>query len=471
MHADPTASADQQAAFTADQLDTTSTQSPERPSRDDPGHRPGPVRAGVLIAAGVVMAAVVLAASVPAFLAEAAPGRALQLGVPSAKALLNIADQMLLDLVLDEERAVAKPDEAAAALNNKPARLASIRALAERALVKAPLNARALRMLGQVEIATGDRAKATRFMTAATEQSIRETIAVSWMFERSLDQRDLAGSLKYADIALRTVTQMAPVVAPVLARIAQTKDGNREIKRLLDGNPPWRSQFLNALPSAVTDLRTPLDILLHLKETANPPTHTQLRIYLDVLLAKRQYNLAYYTWLQFLPPEQLGSLGLLFNGTFSVPATGLPFDWQIAPGAGVTVQIANRDDQPSGNALRILFSQGRATFNGVSQLTMLSPGTYRFEGKFKGELAGRRGLQWKVSCQDTPAAALGASQTFNGVSKAWSTFNFTFTVPAGCTAQTVLLFLDARSESEKLLTGVAWYNELSIRRVDDVAAR
>ena len=145
----------------------------------------------------------------------------------------------------------------------------------------------------------------------------------------------------------------------------------------------------------------------------------------------------------------------------------MPFDWQLPTGTGVSVQIANRTDASGGNALRILFGQGRATFPGASQMIVLSPGSYCFDGVFLGDLVGRRGLQWKAVCVDAPAVPLGASRLFNGAVAAWSKFDFAFAVPAsGCPAQIIQLFLDARSESEKLLTGVAWYGELRITRTE-----
>jgi hypothetical protein len=39
---------------------------------------------------------------------------------------------------------------------------------------------------------------------------------------------------------------------------------------------------------------------------------------------------------------------------------------------------------------------GRVEFGGVTQLIMLSPGNYRLKGKYKGQISGRRGLEWRV---------------------------------------------------------------------------
>jgi hypothetical protein len=47
----------------------------------------------------------------------------------------------------------------------------------------------------------------------------------------------------------------------------------------------------------------------------------------------------------------------------------------------------------------------------------------------------------------------------------WRGFSLTFTVPPeGCRAQQIRLDLDARSASEKLVTGSMWFDDLALTR-------
>ena len=185
---------------------------------------------------------------------------------------------------------------------------------------------------------------------------------------------------------------------PSLAQISEDKAGAPLVKALLAANPPWRKDFLSALPQSVSDPRTPLDLLLALQNSPVPPTTADLESYINLLVARKFYGLAYYTWLQFLPPEQLRQAGLLYNGSFEAPPSGLPFDWKITPGTGVTVDIVPRPDIGGKHALLVDFQYGRVDYHSVSELVMLAPGTYEFKGEYKGRLVGPRGMKWRIVC-------------------------------------------------------------------------
>jgi hypothetical protein len=228
-----------------------------------------------------------------------------------------------------------------------------------------------------------------------------------------------------------------------------------------------RRQFFELLPNFISDARTPLYFFLNLRDTATPPSPPELRGYLDFLIRHTLYELAYYTWLQLLPTEQLGNAGLLFNGGFELAPSGLPFDWVISAGSGVTATIATRPDRDTERALFIEFGHGRVDFQGISQIIMLAPGTYKFQGKYRGDIAGRRGLRWRITCAGTTAIPIGESPMVVGIASPWKEFEFSFSIPkAECRAQYVRLALDARSPSEQFVSGSIWYDELRIVRAE-----
>jgi len=338
---------------------------------------------------------------------------------------------------------------------------------AKLALANDPINARALGILGQLAVAAGEEADVAKFLHAAARRSIRESLAVYWLMWKSYEDRDYATAIYCADALLRTRSQAAAQVMPILIHMAENSSASGELTKTLLNNPPWRSNFLSSLGQKAKDPRVTLELLLALRETSTPPKAEDVRNYVNALIGRKNYELAYYAWLQFLPPEQLGSSGFLFNGSFDVTPSGLPFDWVMGEGSGVTMDIVNRPDQPDRRALLIEFGHGRVDFNGVQQLTMLAPGTYEFKGRYRGELVGKRGLVWRITCIDAPGAPLGESPMVVGASPKWKDIDFSFAVPeTDCRAQQVRLELDARMASELLVSGAIWYDELRIARVD-----
>jgi hypothetical protein len=290
------------------------------------------------------------------------------------------------------------------------------------------------------------------------------------MLQRSFATKDHAKTVFYADTFLRKRPQLIKHVVPMLARLAESgdKDAAAALSDVLASDPPWRHAFFARLPQGVADARTPLNLLLGVKATDKPPTTQELETYLRFLIGKKLYELAYYTWLQFLPAEELGKIGYIANSSFESTPSGLPFDWVIAQGTGATIDIAALPGEPVGHGLLLELGPGRADFRGVSQLLLLTPGSYRLEGKFKGETRGARGLQWSVRCAGSGKAALGEGPMFVGVEPKWSDFDFAFTVPdADCRAQELRLVLAARSASEQLVSGAVWYDELRIARLPE----
>lgn len=435
----------------------------------------------------------VLTRSFAAYLAPIDPETALRLRTTEEDALLRLADQAIAAALARAEAsgagAAASPqargdrmglwasfarkalqssdanggEESAASRGPTDIIDASTRtkveAWARRALAADPLSARALRVLGQV----ADDDSAAKLMSAAAGRSSRESIATYWAMLASAKARDHAQAIHHADVLLRTVPNSMPLVIPTLVSAAES-DASGALTKALGANPPWRSWALAELERSVSDPRTPLQLLLALKSSENPPTTDDLRHYLHFLIDRKKFDLAYYTWLQFLPPEQLGKAGFLFNGNFELPASRLPFDWTFEGGSGVTIDIAGTPDVDGQHALFLEFGDGRVEFRGVAQLLMLPAGSYRLAGKYRGSIQGRRGLVWRVRCIDAEPP-LGTSSMVLGTAFKWTQFELDFTVPEdGCAAQSLRLELDARSPSERLVSGSIWYDDMSIVR-------
>ena len=444
------------------------------------------LRVAAFVTLGLLLLWGVLTRSLVAYLADTTPDVAVPLPSTNSTALLNLAqDKLNLDPGLNklepidaplvsQEISVAKgiqglpqtqsgdlPQSADGPVQD----VAQIHSWAERALLNDPLNARAFRILGQLLQSTSGVAQTATLMQAAASRSLLETLAVYWVMRKNYQDGDYRSAIRYADALLRSRPQFPQLSLPLFGKIAETPEASGELKQLLAANPRWRSQFFTSLPDNISDARTPLDILLALKDTPAPPTNAELKPYLQFLTDHEFYELAYYTWLQFLPQDQLSRVGNLFNGNFEVPPSGLPFDWIFTAGSGVTIGIANRADREGEHALFIEFGAGRVEDLSVSEIVMLPPGNYQFRGSYKADIVSQRGLQWRVVCANKTKTVIGESSTVIGAEAGWKDLGFALNVPdADCPAQSVQLAFNARSASEQFVSGSVWFDDLQILR-------
>jgi hypothetical protein len=439
-------------------------------------------RAIILSLLGVFLVFEVTARSLAAFLADASPETELRFLSTNPRALVNMADAKLKArqerdaisdgrqsdqaeaLGLDRKDRSSTQDadrEAGTSLQSGDSPSREIRGWLQSALRKDPLNARAFRILGQVAQGKEQR----RFIEAAARRSLHERVAVYWMMRQSYENQDYAAALDYADILLRLRPGLLPYAMPILGKIAEDDRASANLQKLLAANPPWRPAFFHNLPGNILDALTPLKILLSLKDTSNPPSNADLGAYLGLLISKGFYDLAYYTWLQFLPAEQLAKVGLLFNGDFEVSPSGLPFDWAFVAGSGVAIEVAERPDEDGDHVLKLRFGPGRVSSLGVSQLVTLPPGTYRFKGRHNADVFSERGLLWRIGCKGTRTKLGESSPVAREAVGGWQPFSFSFKVPdEGCPAQLVELVFDARSASEQFISGSIEYDNLQIER-------
>lgn len=413
-----------------------------------------------LVALALFLVWEIVTESLTAYLADGQPEVAIQWRSSNPRALLNLAQ-------IELNKHPIGPNASAAASIDAESR-ARIRSFAEQVLHKDPLNAHAFRILGQLSQGDAEPKQTEKLMQAAARRSLNETYAVYWMMIKRYEDMDYHAAIRYADTLLRTRAdhRLIESAVSVLAKIAENEGPNGEVAQLLASNPPWRPRFFEYLTRSISDARTPAAILLALKNTSAPPNAEERSRYLEFLVGRGFYDLAYYTWLQFLPAKQLGTLGHLYNGNFETPPSGAPFDWKFTETPGVTIGFRARPEiEGGGEALFIKFGIGRVKFGGVSQLLVMPPGSYEFLGLQKSDLLSKAGLRWQVICAGTPNKKIGEGPFFKDTDQRWQPFAFSLDVPeTDCSAQYVRFVSEARSASEQFISGSVSFDELEMVR-------
>ena len=470
-----------------------------------------PLRAVTLVALGLLLTAFIAKSSLPMALANSYPRWALLLYDDHPKALIALALQERREISaatkLQEEEAVrqnprvgttADVENAAAegalvkdrfdAMSGAPAEAegqgeggfqpdvppdttsltkesenisalrAGIRHLARRVIAQDPLNATAYRLLGET---TDDSDARRAALIEAMARSRREAVAAFLLLHQAHEKSDYAEVVRLANVLLLTQPALNRFTLTYLYSLVLLSEGREALAEILARNPSWRWIFFASFGGQIKGgSDEPLALFQQLQSKGGNVTESELApILWTRIAADNSAGGAYNTWLQLLSPEEMAAVRPVNNLDFSKPPGRLPFNWTVSRSVNVLVDVQER-------ILRVRFGVGQVTFGGLSQVTFLSPGVYRFSGLEKGNMAAKRGMRWQLVCFAGPMA--GTSDQLYGAPRNWREFSFDFTIPddGSCDAQRLRLFHDARSTSERFASGEISFRSLRIRPME-----
>lgn len=437
------------------------------------------LQATVLLAAAALLGWQVAATTLAAALVPYDPGAALVLAPENPRALLKLAEQRVgQDPASGGSEAfplAGRADVMEAALQMAASGItapllppditdadrATVAALAAGAWRTDPLEPRAPRLLGQL---AADGASAMALMRQSVALSRHDPVGLYWLLQRAIVDGDPAATLRYADVLLRTQPDFGPLVHPLLTMLAAKPEARPLVLSALKSDPPWQLAFLEALPRLSDDPRLAFDYLRALAGRSSSTLNTAALRYLETLAGRGDYLLAHEVWralpIDGVPPPER----LLYDGTFAMPPGATPFSWRFESGGGVRISVETAEGREGENALTLEFPGQTVAPMRVSQVVVLKPGRYTVSGLARGVFIARRGLRWRLVCQNAQDRDLGQSDELFGGGEAWRPFAFSAEVPsADCPAQMLTLVFETTERSERIVRGEIAMTRLAIR--------
>lgn len=339
--------------------------------------------------------------------------------------------------------------------------------VAREAVGGAPLNQKAVRVLGMAQIAQGN-SRGNETLRAAGELGWQDVPTQAWLMLDSLQRGDAQAAMFRAD-ALARRAGMRPELLQVIVAFARDDTTLPLLLERLELNPMWRHEFFalasNANPTEVESLAL---LLRRLEEGPAPPTREEI-----APVVRRLVELAAYDQAEALATDLLRQSmsseeeGLLGDGEFALPELyraraqeRTPFDWEIGSARGATAMVSDFRGGSEGGVL-FVDSNGAERTVLATKMIRIPPGPYRLGYSIESEdSAAFRRFQWSVVCMPggetlTPEAE-GA--LVPGESKR---IELPFVVPpSGCEAQAVRL--QAGFESPRN-TVTAQFDDIEIR--------
>lgn len=274
--------------------------------------------------------------------------------------------------------------------NATPADLEAAKSGAQDAIRCSPLIARALAVIGQVEVARGDSAAAHRTLSLAERLSRRDLDAQLLLLEESVKRDQVGNTLHHYDIALRTNIDAEALLFPTLAQATTDPRLRPDVIALLRRSPPWADRFF-AAASEMDGVLPQLPQIFEELGGAYVANDRLNRKILDQLIEKEHFAAA-QVMIRQLTGRVLPIPDRVTNGDFAGASDWPPFDWEVVNSGGIGASI-NRAD-PGLEA----FSGGGQTGVAAQQVVALSAGGHAISTEAEASPDELSYASWVITC-------------------------------------------------------------------------
>lgn len=313
---------------------------------------------------------------------------------------------------------------------------AEARTLSQAALRRDPTATAAAATLGIVLLGQNDTTTARRFLTYAQMLSRRNVQTQLWSIEDAVARNDVAGALRWYDIALRTKPDLSDTLYPVLAQASHDPAIRKALAHTLAGKPAWSDSYIGYAAGQKDDPQSTAALFIDLRARGvTIPAFAQASV-VNILLDAGNLAQAWRYYTAIRPgATRLRARDSRFTALLDTPSA---FDWSTPSDNSISASIRRTRD---GGALEFA---APASIGGpvLQQVQLLPAGTYRLVGHSDGIAQDRRALPyWTLTCR-TDGRELGRLVVPNSA-QANGLFAGTLTVPANCPVQTLTLVAQA----------------------------
>ncbi len=328
-----------------------------------------------------------------------------------------------------------------------------------------PLDPMALKNLSTLLRAEADGDSAERLAILAGNRSLRDLTAQAEVLDILLRRKDYPAALYRLDALMRAQPARVPDLIKIAALFAENDESRPALVTELGKDPPWRQALMTAIINSPNGPAVAYGVLSDLRKSGGESKHTELRELIAKLIANKDFDTAYFIWLDFLSQAELRKAGQIFDGGFELDPQNLVFGWNIDKLRNTDIRVVPRSTSSTDRMLRIEFINTRDRFRHVSQVLRLAPGRYTLVGEMKAErLITEVGLVWRLYCLGTKEHAVAQTGKLFTAST-WAPFEAPLDIPSeDCGAQKLQLEVDSRAALDQLISGQAYFDNLQIRQ-------
>ena len=366
-------------------------------------------------------------------------------------------------LVSDRET----PEEAGKTLLSLPQD--QIALLAEREKIRLssePLDLQALSNLSLLASLAGHKVAAQELSQEAANRSLRDPFTQLSAAETQLQNTNYARAFYHVDALLSSQPGLDDKIFPMLGSLLDNVGAVPELAKTLAAEPRWRTSFTTWLAGNDSMGQRAFALFNAIRSAQGGVKPEEMRALIENQIKQKNYDKAYFYWLDSLGPAELAKAGNLFDGQFTFEPNNQYFDWNIVPAQNVDVSIVPVNKENVGRELRLSFINNTAIYGHVFQYLHLRPGQYEMSGKWASStLTTSGGLRWTTACLES-SQAIGNSQTFATASPD-EAFRFAINVPEiGCDFQVLRLVTASSAVLDAKINGDIRFQQLQIEEAN-----
>ena len=330
-----------------------------------------------------------------------------------------------------------------------------------------PLDRSSLFNLGVLYGLNGEIEKSNALALRSADRSYRDLGAQTAAISLSLSQRNYADALHRMDGLLRSRPEFAKNFFDLMLNTSATPDGLKETSKLLATSPPWRRAFIAFAIQHPQQKSLVYGLFTALRDAKVEVSTSELRLFIDQLFTNKDYETAYFVWLDFLSPAELSKVGLIFDGEFDVATRNLKFGWNLWPVKNSELKTIPKTNVGTDLALNLHFSDLKENFPGVSQYLRLDPGSYLFKGEVKTEqLKTPEGINWRIVCVEASTQIAAGPKLVENTP--WKSFEVQFSIPAeNCSTQLLYLNWETDAALDHMIDGTINYDNFQINKTSE----
>ena len=347
-----------------------------------------------------------------------------------------------------------------------PEQRSSLKARERQRLIAEPLDLTAFNNLALLENAEGNRAQVDALLLEASRRSMRDPLAQFAAMQQGLEKADYVNAFRNLNGLLTVVPKVSQDTFPLVYQKLDDPKAIAALASALNSNPAWRLPLFQWLTKNDKDFGITYDLISVLRASGGHESISELQTLTAQLITLKNYDKAYYLWLDSLDVSALALVSGIFDSKFTQVPKNLYFDWNIIPTENVTINIGYGSASDQQSSLRLDFSLATKKFQNVYQFLRLTPGNYILGGEWQAHnFGGGEGLVWSLSCMEV-SKTIGTSTRFK-TSMPPTPFKFKVTVPStGCDTQFLILTSASDLVLEQALDGEIVFNEVYVKKIE-----